>query len=720
MTKTIRRPLITGVLSILISGAITPIFRAQSQVPAPKADTLSTDSASTATPKSQTLNVVRIRGKRDAAYAPDYSRTGTKSTALPRDVPQSITIVNKQLIRDQSMQGIADVVRYVPGISISQGEGNRDQVTIRGNSSTADFFVDGVRDDVQYFRDTYNLESVEALKGSNAMVFGRGGGGGVLNRVTKLPQWNSSRVVTIEGGSFDKRRASVDLQQSLSGVFAARVNSLYENSGSFRDGVTLERSGINPTLSLATTSRSTKLDAGYEYFRDHRTADRGVPSIFGEPVRATSTFFGNADESYSNAIVKAVSATLSHDAGRLQLRNHSRFADYDKVYQNVFPGAVDPTRSEVSISGYRNAVERRNAFNQTDLTWTMQTWTFRHDALIGAEFGRQKTESFRETAYFGTASTATVNVPLSNPLATAAVNFKQSPTDADHGTTANTRSVYIQDQLSLNDKMRLIGGARFETFDVRYRDDRTPARLKRTDEMWSPRIGLVLKPSEVMSVYASYSLSFLPGSGDQFSSLTEVTSGLRPERFSNYEAGMKWDVLDRLALTGAVYRLDRTNTRAPNPADPTRVIQTGKQRSTGVELSAAGTIVRGWDLAAGIARQNARIESATIASPAGATVPLVPTLSASLWNKVSLTTRIGVAVGAIHQGKTYAAIDNKVTLPSFNRLDAAAFLKLAAGLRAQANLENLLNRQYFPTAQGNNNISPGAPRTVRVSLGADF
>jgi len=139
-----------------------------------------------------------------------------------------------------------------------------------------------------------------------------------------------------------------------------------------------------------------------------------------------------------------------------------------------------------------------------------------------------------------------------------------------------------------------------------------------------------------------------------------------------------------------------------------------------VELSAAGTIVNGWDIAAGVARQNARIESATSASPAGATVPLVPSLSASLWNKVSLTRRIGVALGAIHQGKSFAAIDNKVTLPSFNRIDAAAFVKLPAGLRTQVNVENLLDREYFPTAQGNNNISPGAPRTLRISLGADF
>ncbi len=720
MTKPILRLPFSGVFSLLALAVSAPVLTAQAPGQPPKTDSVSSDSAAIERSKSQTLKVVRIKAKRDRAYAPDYSRTGTKGAALPRDVPQSITTVNRKLIRDQGMEGIADVVRYIPGISIAQGEGNRDQVTIRGNSSTADFFVDGVRDDVQYFRDVYNLESVEALKGSNAMVFGRGGGGGVLNRVTKSPQGVSQREVMLEGGNFDKRRASIDVQQVVSPNLAARMNSVYENSGSFRDGVTLERSGVNPTIAIASESRSTTFNAGFEYFRDHRTADRGVPSVFGAPVDATSTFFGNANESYSTAIVNAGSATISHDAGRVQLRNHSRVANYDKTYQNVFPGAVDPARSVVSISAYRNVLDRRNAFNQTDLTWTMQTWAIRHDALIGAEFGRQNTGSFRETGYFGTAGSSTVSVPLSSPIAKEAVSFRQSATDADHATNADTRSVYVQDQLSLNDKLRVIGGVRFETFDVDYRDNRTPTRLNRTDRMWSPRIGVVLKPIDVMSFYSSYSLSFLPGSGDQFLSLTEVTSALRPERFANYEAGMKWDVLDRLALTAAVYRLDRSNTRAVNPVDPAQLVQTGKQKSTGVELSAAGTVFRGWDIAAGVARQNAKIESATTASPAGATVPLVPGLSASLWNKVSLTPRIGIALGAIHQGKSYAAIDNKVTLPSYNRIDAAAFAKLPAGLRAQVNFENLFDREYFPTAHSNNNISPGAPRTFRLSLGADF
>ena len=669
----------------------------------------------------QTLATVLIDGESSKSrYGTGATRTATKGSALVRDVPQSIVTVSRQLARDQGMQGMADVVRYIPGITMGQGEGNRDQMTIRGNNSTADFFVDGVRDDVQYFRDLYNLERVEALKGSNAMVFGRGGGGGVLNRVTKEASWRTLHEVIVEGSTFGGRRISTDLQQNLSPWVAARLNSVYENSDLYRDGVSIERSGFNPTLTLATPSRRTRASVGYEYFDDRRTADRGIPSFMGKPVDVDpSTFFGNPGESGATARVNTANATLTHDAGAVQIRSHTRFSDYDKFYQNIFPGAVTADGSSVSISGYSNSTDRRNVFNQTDLNLRAHTGRIVHDVLIGAEIGTQATDNFRKTAYFAGDATSVI-VPVANPRAPVPGSFRQSASDADNTTTVDTRSFYLQDQVTLSPHIRLIGGARYERFDISYDDLRTSAERDRSDEMISPRFGMVVKPAELVSLYGSYSLSFLPGSGDQFASLTEVTAGLEPERFANYEAGVKWDVLDRLALSASVYRLDRTNTRSIDPANPTKLIQTGAQRSNGFELSANGNLTPRWEIAAGFARQDAEITGATASSDAGARVPLVPHTSVSLWNRYNFTPRIGAALGAVHQSKVFASIDNKVTLPAFERFDAAFFAGLGYGLRAQLNVENLLNARYFPTAHSNNNITPGSPRSARLSIGAEF
>src|SRR6185503_14775558 len=120
-----------------------------------------------------------------AGYQVPAITSATKTPTPLLDVPQSVTVVTSELIKDQMMMSVGDVMRYVPGVTVHQGENNRDQVIIRGNSSSADFFVDGVRDDVQYYRDLYNLDRVEALKGPNAMIFGRGGAGGVVNRVSR-------------------------------------------------------------------------------------------------------------------------------------------------------------------------------------------------------------------------------------------------------------------------------------------------------------------------------------------------------------------------------------------------------------------------------------------------------------------------------------------------------------------------------------------------------
>ena len=666
---------------------------------------------------AQKLEAVRIHASQ-GTYGASSTRTATKTSALLRDVPQSITTVTSALVRDQGMKSLADVVRFVPGVLMGQGEGNRDQPTIRGNSTTADFFVDGTRDDAQYFRDLYNLERVEALKGSNAMVFGRGGGGGILNRVTKEAHWITQHEVTAEAGSFGGRRVSTDLQQAVSPLVAARLNSVYENSDLFRDGVSLRRSGINPTLAFSSPSRSTRVSLGYEHFEDRRTADRGIPSLNGEPVDTDpSTFFGNADESFARIGVNTASATISHDRGKIQLRNHTRITDYDKFYQNVFPGAV--SGANVSLSAYNHATGRRNIFNQTDLIFAARTGRVSHELLAGAEIGAQSTDNFRNTGYFGGTATSAL-VPLANPVYNGEVAFRQASSDADNKTSVRSGSLYLQDQIALSPAFRIIAGARYENFAIRFDDNRTNSERRRTDAMISPRVGLVVKPVEEASVYASYSVSFLPGSGDQFGSLTDITKALEPERFTNYEAGAKWDVAGRLSLTGAVYRLDRTNTRAVDPTDPNLIVQTGAQRSQGVEIGASGNVTTSWQIAAGAASQSARITHATAASPAGARVPFVPKTSLSLWNKYSFSPRLGAALGVIRQSEMFAAIDNKVTLPSFTRVDGALFAGIGYGLRAQVNVENIFNVKYFPTAHSNNNISPGSPREARFSVTASF
>ena len=298
------------------------------------------------------------------------------------------------------------------------------------------------------------------------------------------------------------------------------------------------------------------------------------------------------------------------------------------------------------------------------------------------------------------------------------VTFRQSATDADNHVRLDVLAGYVQDQVALGGRWQAIAGLRIDRFDLRFHNNRTGDDLARVDRLLSPRGGLIFKPAEQASLYASYSVSHLPSSGDQFSSLTASTQTLEPERFTNREVGAKWELTPALSLTGALFRLDRTNSTAHDPGNSAMLVQTGAQRTTGYELGVSGDVGAAWQIAGGFASQRAVLSSATTAGPAGATAPLVPHHTASLWNRVQLAPPVGIGLGLVHQSRMYAAIDNTVTVPAFTRVDGAFFLGLTRSAKLQLNVENLFDAGYYATAQGNNNIMPGAPRTLRVSVTA--
>lgn len=646
--------------------------------------------------------------------------SATKTLTPLRDVPQSISIVTREQIRDQQLLSLGDVVRYIPGVTAHQGENNRDQIIIRGTSSSADFFLNGVRDDVQYYRDLYNLDRVEVLRGPNAMIFGRGGGGGVLNRVTKEAGFTPLREISIMGGSFYNKRVAIDVNQPFNDKVAFRFNGMFENSDSFRDDVNLERYGINPTLTIAATSQ-TRITLAYENFRDTRTADRGISSFQGKPADVDiDTFYGNPDDSHVKALVNIGTIALEHQTkSGLNIRNRFSAADYDRFYQNYVPGAVTANKAQVALSAYNNATDRRNIFNQTDLTYGLSTGHVRHTLLGGVEVGRQLTDNFRNTGFFNNTATS-ILVPYANPQTNTPVTYRQSATDADNHLRTNIGAVYMQDQVELSRYVQVVGGLRFDHFDLQYFNDRNGDKIRRIDNLVSPRIGVILKPKTDLSIYGNYSVSYLPSSGDQFSSLTTVTQQVKPEKFNNYEVGVKWDVNRSLSLTSAAYRLDRLNTRSADPNDPTRIVQTGSQRTDGFEVGLAGSITRAWRLSGGYAYQNAFISDATTAARRGAKVGQVPHNNFSLWNNYQIVSRVGAGLGIIHRSDMFAAVDNTVVLPGYTRADAAVFISLTEKIRLQANVENLFDKKYFINADSNTNISPGSSRGVRVGLTTRF
>ena len=688
-------------------------------VPVRAADATGADPDSPATTDANaesTLPKVRVSAESEDAddtYAPMRSRSATKTDTLLRDVPQSITVVSERMIQDTSMQNMADVVRYVPGVGMAQGEGNRDTPILRGNASTADFFVDGVRDDVEYFRDLYNVERVEALKGPNAMIFGRAGAGGVINRVTRQAGWDDVREVSLQAGSWENVRTTADFGGGLNDRVAVRVTGLYEDSESYRDGFELERYGVNPTLALR-LGESSQLRLGYEYYTYDRVADRGVPSFEGRPVDTDeSTFFGNPTRSPTDATVNLATAVFDHEFGNgVSLRNRTLYGDYDKFYQNVFPGAVSEDGSTVSISAYNNAQQRENVFNQTDLLFSLATGAVNHELLAGVEFGHQETDNFRNTGFFNDVETTWI-APVGDPTISIPVTFRPDEDDNDNHIEAKVAAIYVQDQLKLSERFQAVFGVRYDQFDVDFRDDRTGEKLESDDDLVSPRVGLIYKPVEPVSLYASYSVTYLPRSGAQMSSLTASNESLDPEEYENYELGAKWDLRPDLSLTAAVYQLDRTNVAVPDPLDPSVSILVDGQETKGVELGVGGQVTDAWSVFGGYAWQDGELVD-------GARLAQLPDHKISLWNRYQLTPTWGLGLGLMYQSEMFASTDNSVTLPSFTRVDAAVFYLFNDRIQAQLNVENVFDEDYFANAHNNNNITPGSPLAVRIGVTVAF
>jgi catecholate siderophore receptor len=674
--------------------------------------------ASAAADAAADADQIVVTGQR-FQYGVKATSSATKTATDLKDIPQAVSVVTGAQIEDQQLRSVGDLLLFVPGASYNAGEGNRDTLVLRGNSSTADFFVDGVRDDVQYFRDFYNVDRVEVLKGPNAMIFGRGGGGGIVNRVLKRPSFTPGRAITAAADNWGDVRLTADLDQPLTTNFSVRLNGLYEDGDSFRHHVELERYGLNPTVAIL-AGPNTRIDLGYEYFHDRRTADRGVPADGGAPLRGfTRTFFGDPDQSFARANVNLATVAVEHDfdAG-LTLRNRTLFGDYDKFYQNIYPTRFDRGTGLVTLGAYNNATKRTNLFSQTDLIWNRRLAGVDQTLLFGFEIGRQKSRNRRETGSFEDGNTA----PITDPTVNADVIFAPDSDDTNNRVKAHVAAAYIQDQIRPAEWLEIVAGLRFDSFNLHVDDLRAldTGTFSRRDHLWSPRLGLILKPQANLSLYASYSRSYLPQSGDQFGSLTDVTEGLKPERFDNYEVGAKWEVLDGLLATAALYQLDRSNTRASDPAEPTRTVLTGKQRSRGLELGLERSVTSRWLISAGYSLQKAEITETTAAAPKDREVPLVPRHSVSLWNRYELTGRLGIGLGLIARSKSYASISNAVTLPGYARVDAALFYKLPNGIEAQLNAENLFGAHFFPSANNDNNIAPGAPRTIKVALGYRF
>ena len=665
---------------------------------------------------SQDVEEIVVKGK--VLYSDQV--TALKTPVPIIDVPQTLSIVTDDEIRKQGFRELGDIVRYTPGVNTSQGEGHRDSIVFRGVRSTADFYLDGVRDDVQYYRSLYNLEQVEILRGPNALLFGRGGTGGIINRVTKKAvldeQFGSFDMGADSFGAFD---FAVDYNVSTGEKSALRINFHSDTLENHRDYFDGDRYGFNPTLRLE-LSPVTTLDLSYEHADHERFIDRGVPTLDGEPVEAFEEIvFGDTDTNLQTLRADIYRLNLSHEFSDTRKGNLVvQYSDFQKMYKNYYASGYSGGDT-FTADGYKDPTERTNLIISGNIVNEFQTGSAKHTLLVGAEIIDTENENYRYNTFFITTEDDNEVFNITRPInfgvnAAGVRTYNDFTADLKSSTQSDIEvtSIYIQDQIDVTDNFKILLGGRFDNFDITVRDVKKGTSESREDEEFSPRAGLIFKPQENVSLYVSYAESFLPRSGEQFKKLDANAARLDPDVYESTEIGVKWDIRPGLSFTASYFDSEQTvATRDSDTGENSEIV--GLQVD-GIELELKGQVTEKLSLAIGYSDLDG--ETAKGGEPRE-----IPEYTASLWATYEVNDRFGIGFGVTAQGESNIKNDKPgLILPDYTRVDFAAYYDLADDLSIQLNVENVTDELYFPHSHSTHQASVGEPLNARISLRKTF
>ena len=642
------------------------------------------------------------------------SSTATRTSTPVRYVPQAIDSIKTSNVADYGTNDIGDALSGIPNVS-SSADTRFDSLRIRGFDASNDFYLDGIRDDSQYKRDLHNIERVEVLKGPAAVLYGRGSQGGIVNRVSKLPEFGRRSTIEAQGGSEDLRSLYADLSTDPSENLSLRLNMGNMDENSFRDGVSGNRQLFAPSMSWQLTPDLNWL-VQYEYSRYNRTPDRGIPGVNGRPADVgRDTTYGN-DHDFIDDKAQSLRSKLTYEINdNWQLRQTLGVFKLDSDFDNTYLTGFDPKTNKVARQHWQQDLTTRNVYNNLELEGGFDTFGLEHRLLTGVEIGSQRRDPKLYNAATGKTPGAqpVPSLDLFNPNRELRHSGSMQVFSDSH-TEVESRAVYVQDQLRLNDQWQLLAGLRYDTFDIESTNKLKNITEDRDSHSTSPRVGIVWTPLQNHSFYASWSKTFSPVGGG----LIGITPGaagnsndLSPELTKQKEIGVKSDWLDdRLSTTLAVYDLELYNRRTSDPNDPTLTVMTGLQRSRGVELTATGKLVGNWYMRGGVGVQDTTIEKDNNGLE-GKRVNNVAKHNGSLFLTWKPEMGWYGETGLTLVGQRYADNANTTVLPGYGRWDALVGYRFKDwDLRAALN--NITDREYYASATSQYQIQPGAPRSV--------
>jgi catecholate siderophore receptor len=675
------------------------------------------------------LPPVSVEGKTTGG---DYKTDQSSLTKLPeplRDTAQSIDVIPGQYIQDRGITNTNDALRAVPGVSLAAGEAGAqgNSLTLRGFTARNDIFLDGMRDFGSYYRDPFNYDQVEVLKGPSSILFGRGSTGGVINQVSKAPLLGGFTAGTVVFGTDGTKRATVDADTpvpSLGSGAAFRIDGMIHDSNvAGRDDAEAKRFGIAPSLAIG-LGTPTRLTLSYIHQAEDDVPDYGLPFLLSSPAPVAQHNFYGFQSDYIKTEADIATAKIEHDVNdAVTIRNQLRYANYHRSVRVTEPqipagvtaatplNTITVTRNEITVNSTETYLD-----NQTDATLKFTTAGVKHTVITGVELSRETSQPTRFT-YTGVPGTSLVN-PNEDQA------FSGTPTVTSRvNTAAVSFGIYALDTIKLGEQWEFTGGIRFDRFDSSYNQVIAPAlAFSRVDEMPSYRASLVYKPQRNGSIYFAWGTSFNPSA--EALALSVATANDPPEKNETYEIGTKWDLFnDRLALRSAVYRTEKMNARVTDPNNPLLNINGGDQEVVGFELEAAGKITEQWQVYAGYSLINSNtIKSSTaVGAPlVGAQLANVPQNTFNLWTTYDVTRQVEIGGGVNYVGKRIGRNTAPLSsVPDYYTIDLMAKYSLTEHVDLQLNITNLLDAYYIDQVHPAH-IVPGAGRTALFSTNFKF
>jgi len=747
-----RSTLASAVLGSALAVGATGLAQAQNANP----DQSSAGQAQSA-PGTQSVaqdNVTTLAPVEVTGQAPYQVReaSSVRMTAPLRDTPRTVLVVPEQLMQDRGVSTLAEVLRTTPGITMGAGEGGTpvgDRPFLRGYDAGSDLTIDGVRDFARGYRESFNLEAVEIVKGPSSAYGGRGGTGGTINMQTKAPRNYDFAAVTVGGGNASQWSGTADVNHVVSDHVAVRLNAM--RKGGYtpgRDFVKVNRFGVAPSLALG-LGLPTRMTLSYLETHNKDTPDFGMP--FNSPAHPEiirpvgnidrHNFYGRRHVDFRDSWSKQSTLLLEHDlTDALSLRNITRYSRTVNAYLSgrpSFPGLPNPPTNPPNASQcapgalgvcdpadpgaeYINGSRARwrgsqTIINQTDLTGTFKTGAFEHSFATGIEVSRDR--------LFNKAMTVTgignnARESLHNPQ--NSLHYPNASITYGHRTGANdikTRSIYVFDTMKISEQFQVNGGVRVEDFEV------TNYIITRRDKFANWQLGTVYKPAANGSVYLTYSTSSNPAGedagqgGGAFGSASNATiRDLAPEKTRNIELGTKWDVFgERLSVMGSIFEIRKTDARSTDPDGTVRL--NGNNRSRGVELGVSGAITSKWDMWAGytyIDAKNIKYVSGT-SDFSGNRLKFTPKHAASLWTTYKVLPALTVGGGVTHMGWRYADDNNRLELPGYTTWDMMVRYDITNSLSLQLNGNNLSDTEQYDASHIGTFYSVGSGRSLMLT-----